>query len=96
MFKRGKLDAAEEQLAAHNGDEKNAFAKLAEEAVLAQQTKLLERVIANRDHAAAQEGEHKKNVYQRWLQTMYPAILADRCVTVSRKSDTSWEKLRGL
>ena len=82
-LKRAKLYATEKRLAAQNEDEKKAFAERAEEAKLAQQTKLIEAIIARRDHDAShKEKQEKRKDYHRWLQTMYPANLADRCITV--------------
>ena len=82
-LKRAKQFIEEERLAAHNGEELKTIRARQEEATLEARRKVLQQVIVNReDLAARKQIQLRAKVYQRWLQTTYPAILADRCISV--------------
>jgi len=81
--KRAKVIAEEKRLESMDADEQKTIRLRAEEGVLEAKRKVLEQKIANKyvDIARKEEADRAK-VYDRWLQTMYPTLLADRCMSV--------------
>jgi len=79
--KRAKVEAGEKRVEAMDEDEKATIRARAEEGRQEAWTKRLEQAVVNRNiDVAMKEAALRAKVYERWLQTMYPALLAASCI----------------
>ena len=71
----------EQRLDADKEADKKVAAAVAETARLeADRQKLAQHLVIKQYETAQILAKHRTKVYRCWLQTMYPAILADRCI----------------
>ena len=79
--KRAKVEAEEKRIEAMDEDEKATIRARAEEGRQEAWTKRLEQAVVKRNlDVAMKEEAQRSKVFERWLQTMYPALLAASCI----------------
>ena len=83
--KRLRMALEEERLAANDLEERKLIRARAEQAASEARLASLRQTIVNRrDAQARKRAEVVERIFQRWLQTQYPALLARRCIIILR------------